>query len=138
MAENIKHQGVIENITGSHVRVRIIQTSACATCSIKGHCTSADTKEKLIDVYISNASEYKVGEEVWVLGTLSMGIQAVLLAFVLPLVLLVVTLFVLMKILGDELLAVGGVVVCLFLYYLLLHLLFKGIWKGKLSFSIQR
>ena len=50
MANTIKHQGIVENINGSHLQVRIIQTSACASCSVKGHCTSADTKEKLVDV----------------------------------------------------------------------------------------
>lgn len=46
MADIIKHQGIVENINGSHVMVRIVQTSACAACSAKGHCASADTKEK--------------------------------------------------------------------------------------------
>ena len=50
MADTIKHQGIVENINGTHLQVRIVQTSACAACSIKGHCTSADAKEKLIDV----------------------------------------------------------------------------------------
>ena len=83
MANTIKHQGVIEHIQGTHIQVRITQTSACASCSIKGHCTSADTKEKIIDVFDNAASQYQVGQEVWVVGTLSMGIQAVLFAFLL-------------------------------------------------------
>ena len=56
MANTIKHQGIVENINGSHLQVRIIQTSACASCSVKGHCTSADTKEKLVDV--ADATSY--------------------------------------------------------------------------------
>ena len=39
MADSIKHQGIVENISGAHLQVRIVQTSACAACSIKGHCT---------------------------------------------------------------------------------------------------
>ena len=50
MADIIKHQGIVENINSSHIKVRIVQTSACAACSAKGHCASADTKEKIIDV----------------------------------------------------------------------------------------
>ncbi|EJX08468.1 Positive regulator of sigma(E), RseC/MucC [gut metagenome] len=83
MANTIKHQGIVENIQGTHMQVRIVQTSACATCSIKGHCTSADTKEKLIDVTETDTSVYQVGDHVWVTGELSMGFMAVLLAFVL-------------------------------------------------------
>jgi len=138
MAKAIKHQGIIENIEGSHIQVRILQTSACASCSIKGHCTSVDVDEKLIDVYTSEADTYKVGESVWVMGALSMGMKAVLLAFVLPLVILVAALFILMNVLEDELLAVAGSIVCLSVYYILLRLLFKSVWKGKFSFYIQR
>lgn len=138
MATTIKHQGIVESINGSHLQVRIVQTSACATCSIKGHCTSADTKEKLIDIHAADASTYKIGEQVWVLGTLTMGMQAVLLAFVLPLIILVIALFVLMHVLEDELTAIAGSVVCLSLYYIVLRLLFKSVWKGKFVFMIER
>lgn len=138
MATTIKHQGVIETIEGSHIQVRILQTSACASCSIKGHCTSVDVDEKLIDIHTSDAHTYKVGESVWVMGALSMGMKAVLLAFVLPLIILVVTLFILMNILKDELLAISGSIVCLSIYYILLNILFKSVWKGKFSFYIQR
>ena len=81
MANTIKHQGIVENINGSHLQVRIIQTSACASCSVKGHCTSADTKEKLVDVADANAASYQPGDRVWVTGELSMGVMAVLFAF---------------------------------------------------------
>lgn len=138
MATTIKHQGVIETIEGSHIQVRILQTSACASCSIKGHCTSVDVDEKLIDIHTSDAHTYQVGESVWVMGALSMGMKAVLLAFVLPLVILVAALFILMDILEDELLAVAGSIVCLSVYYILLRMLFKSVWKGKFSFYIQR
>ena len=73
MANTIKHQGIVENINGSHLQVRIIQTSACASCSVKGHCTSADTKEKLVDVADANAASYQPGDRVWVTGELSNG-----------------------------------------------------------------
>ncbi|MBE6284087.1 MAG: RseC/MucC family positive regulator of sigma(E) [Mediterranea massiliensis] len=138
MATTIKHQGVIETIEDSHIQVRILQTSACASCSIKGHCTSVDVDEKLIDIHTSDAHTYQVGESVWVMGALSMGMKAVLLAFVLPLVILVAALFILMNVLEDELLAVAGSIVCLSVYYILLRLLFKSVWKGKFSFYIQR
>ena len=138
MAKTIKHQGVIENIEGSHIQVRFLQTSACASCSIKGHCTSVDVDEKLIDVYTAEADTYKVGESVWVMGALSMGMKAVLLAFVLPLAILVAALFILMNIQEDELYAVAGSIVCLSAYYIVLRLLCKSVWKGEFTFYLER
>lgn len=122
MANTIRHQGIVENINGSHLQVRIIQTSACATCSIKGHCTSADTKEKLIDVGTSDVDAYHIGDRVWVVGEVSMGMQAVLLAFVIPLFILIAALFVSMAIEPDELKATACALPCLALYYFMLWL----------------
>ena len=64
----IKHLGIVENIQGSHLSVRIVQTSACAACSAKGHCSSADSKDKIIDIIDTAASSYRVGEKVMVIG----------------------------------------------------------------------
>ena len=135
MANTIRHQGIVENIEGSHLQVRIVQTSACATCSIKGHCTSADTKEKLIDIVESGPHTYRQGDRVWVLGELSMGMQAVLLAFVIPLFLIIITLLVGMALFADELKAVFCVVPCLIAYYFALWCN-KDWLRRKFSFSI--
>ena len=86
MTDIIKHRGIVENIEGSHVRVRIVQTSACSACSVKGHCNASESKEKLVDVFDTKASSYRVGEEIMLYGTTSMGMQAVFLAFVFPLI----------------------------------------------------
>ena len=137
MANTIKHQGIVENINGTHLQVRIVQTSACAACSIKGHCTSADAKEKLIDVTCEAAAEtYRPGDRVWVTGQLSMGVMAVLLAFVVPFLVLVVSLFVFMAIWNDELGAALGALFLLVPYYFILWLNKSRLGK-KFSFSIQ-
>ena len=94
MTDIIKHRGIVENIEGSHVRVRIVQTSACSACSVKGHCNASESKEKLIDVFDMKASSYRIGEEVMIYGTTSMGMQAVLLAFGIPFLVLLITLFI--------------------------------------------
>lgn len=122
MANTIRHQGVVESIHGHHVQVRIVQVSACATCSIKGHCTTADTKEKRIDVFTAQTEAYQPGDSVWVVGQLSMGWWAVILAFLIPLVLLVGVLFAAHALTGNDLTAVGATLPVLAAYYLLLWL----------------
>ncbi len=101
MTDIIKHRGIVENIEGSHVRVRIVQTSACSACSVKGHCNASESKEKLIDVFDMKASSYRIGEEVMIYGTTSMGMQAVLLAFGIPFLVLLITLFISMRLTGG-------------------------------------
>ena len=63
MADIIKHRGIVEKINGSHVVVRIVQTSACSACSAKGLCNASESKDKQIDEYAVNPS-YRIGEEV--------------------------------------------------------------------------
>lgn len=136
MTNAIKHQGIVESTTGSCIRVRIIQTSACAACSIKGHCTSADVKEKLIEITNTGESVYQPGDKVWVLGEVSMGAKAVLLAFVLPFIVLVVSLFIFMALWKDELYASFSSLLLLALYYYILWLNRLRI-KKRFSFSIR-
>ena len=128
MADIIKHRGIVENINGSHIQVRIVQTSACSACSIKGHCNASESKDKLIDVFDSNSLSYQKGQEVMVYGTTSMGMKAVLLAFGLPFVVLFVTLYVAIKITDNELYAALISLASLIPYYLIIY-----ICRGKLS-----
>lgn len=136
MADIIKHQGVVENINGSHITVRIVQSSACSTCSAKGHCSSADTKEKLVDVVTDDASSYKPGDRVMVFGELSMGMMAVLLAFVVPFCILIISLFIFMAIRNDELTSALCSLFLLVLYYYILWLN-KARMGKRFSFSIK-
>jgi sigma-E factor negative regulatory protein RseC len=88
MKSIIHHCGVVEKISGHSVYVKIVQQSACAGCHAKSMCMAADSKEKVIEIPDSS-DLYHVNESVIVCGQSSMGMQAVLLAFVLPLLLVV-------------------------------------------------
>lgn len=137
MTDIIKHRGIVENIRGSHIQVRITQTSACSACSVKGHCNASESKEKLVDVYDAKASSYRVGEEVMLYGTTSMGMQAVLLAFGVPFLILLITLFISMRLTdGDELLSAVIALLALIPYYLIIYICRNKLSK-KFSFTLE-
>ena len=131
----IKHLGIVESIQGSHLSVRIVQTSACAACSAKGHCSSADSKDKIIDI-MDTAASWQVGDKVMVVGEMSMGMMAVVLAFVLPFVLLIFSLFLLMAWIENELYAALLSLAVLIPYYFVLWLN-KTRLKQQFSFTIK-
>ena len=135
-SNTIKHLGIVESIQGSHLSVRIVQTSACAACSAKGHCSSADSKDKIIDIIDTAASSYQVGERVMVVGEMSMGMMAVVLAFIIPFVLLIFSLFLFMTLIGNELYAALLSLAILIPYYFILWLN-KTRLKQKFSFTIK-
>lgn len=137
MTDIIKHRGRVEKVEGSHVVVRIVQTSACSACSIKGHCNASESKEKLIDVFEVNAS-YQIGEEVVLLGTTSMGMQAVLLAFGVPLVILIVALGVTIHLTdGNALVSSLVGLLSIVPYYFAIHFN-KDKLKKTFSFTIEK
>ena len=137
MADIIKHRGVVEKIDGSHIVVRIVQTSACSACSAKGLCNASESKEKQIDVYESNPS-YRIGEEVVLCGSTSMGMRAVLLAFGIPVLLLLFALFATMRITdGDALLSAIVALLAVVPYYLVIYLM-KDKMNKTFSFVIEK
>lgn len=129
MVNKIKHLGIVENIDGLRLKVRIVQSSACSACSVRGHCSASEQKEKLIDVYNVDRVACEIGERVMVVGATSMGMKAVLLAFVLPFVLVVATLFVVMRLSGgNEVVSALAGLGILLSFYLIIYMC-----KGRLG-----
>lgn len=136
MAQNISHNGIVENINGKHILVRICQTSACSSCVAKKLCNSSESKEKTIEIYCENTTLYKVGEEVTIVGTIGMGMKAVLWAYVVPLLLLIVALSLAIYFIHSEPLSALIAVGVLFIYYLALYFNRNRLSK-KFSFNIK-
>lgn len=135
MGKIIEHSGIIHQINGKHIRVQITQASACSACHAKGTCTAADMKDKYIDVESTN-SNHQIGDEVTLYGQSSMGLFAVLLAFVLPFLLVLGVLFILNNFMDNEVLAGAIALGALIPYYLILSF-FNTKLQAKLKFYIK-
>ena len=136
MSNKIKHSGVIENIMGDSVQVRIVQTSACAACKVAGYCNASESKEKLVDVYHADTRNLRVGDVVTVTASTQVAAQALLLGFGLPFVVLVAVLIAVLLITGNEGAAALSGLGALVPYYAVLFL-FRNRIRDKLSFSIE-
>jgi sigma-E factor negative regulatory protein RseC len=136
MSNKIKHSGVVENIMGDSIQVRIVQTSACAACKVAGYCNASESKEKLVDVYHADTRHLKVGDVVTVTASTQVAAQALLLGFGLPFVVLVAVLFAVVLITGNEGAAALSGLAALVPYYAVLFL-FRNRIRDKLSFSIE-
>lgn len=124
LKEKIEHRGVVASVEGDHVRVNIVQMAACSGCKARSMCASSESKEKIIDVYETDAEhKYRVGDRVNVCGALSMGKQAVRLAFGVPLLLIVVWMPVALLVLKlNELASAGVMVLILALYFYIIYM----------------
>lgn len=121
MANIISHTGIIDSISHGVVHVRIVQSSACHDCKIASHCSSAESKEKIVDVFTPNASAYNVGQEVTVMAAAMVGAKAVVLAFIIPTALILAVVMGIINFgLSDLTAAISGLL-SLVPYYILLY-----------------
>ncbi len=134
MSESIKHEGIVESVSGGSVHVKIAQASACSACQVKGSCMAADAQEKYIDC---NALEVlQAGDRVVVEVERSLGWLAVLLAFVFPFLLLMLVLCIGNMYLQET--VAGTIALCSLLPYYAVLALFKGRIKKKFRFTARR
>lgn len=137
MSGKIKHSGVVESVEGDCMKVRILQTSACAGCKAASFCNTAEKKEKVIDIYGSKAMNgHKAGDMVVVTAANATGRKAVMLGFGLPLVILVIALAVTYAITHSEPLSALVSIAALVPYYIIIYMLREHL-RRDFSFSID-
>ena len=137
MSNKIKHAGVVDGEEGECVRVRILQSSACSACKVAAHCNASETKEKIIDVMDADASHYQKGDQVMVVADTAVGFRASLYGYLLPLILMVVTLVGVLAATHSEGLAAVSALGILIPYYVLLFLM-RNKLRNRLSFTLER
>ena len=136
MSQKISHAGVIESIEGDSIKVRIVQTSACAACKVAGHCNAAESKVKIVDVVGADATRYQLGQEVVVWASKDVANKALVLGFGLPFLLMIAVLVIVLHVTDNEGAAALSALGSLLLYYGLLWLRRKSIQRG-ISFRIE-
>lgn len=124
----IKHDGIVIAVNGDGtVRVRIVQTSACASCKAKAMCASAESVEKEIDAVSDGL--LAIGDEAEVLVAEKIGWKAIFLAYILPFVVLLGSVLVLNEFMKEEL--AGTIALCAMgVYYIVLGFFKNKIQKG--------
>ena len=153
----IKHDGIVIAVNGDGtIRVRIVQTSACATCQAKSMCASAESKEKeILALFVGEEAkrregerqDIKLGDEVVVMVQQKMGWKAVLLAYVLPFIVMMAVIMLgneAMRLFGDETMGkkgeaiIGTVALCAMGTYYIILGFFKDKIQKEFSFTARK
>ena len=118
----VEQKGIVIKKQENKVVVKIEQKSTCSSCHARGACTSLDKKDKEIEIKSKDTANYNIGDEVIITISTKLGMKAVFIAFVLPLILIVVALFLSIKLftLSQSLSALISLVV-LSAYYFFLY-----------------
>jgi len=136
MDELIRHEGVVTHVEGNTARVSILQASACQACKAQSMCMSADSKQKEMDALM--LEPMSVGDRVEVMVRERLAWRAVMLAYMMPFVLMMMVMMVLLYA-TDWSEAVVGVtsIASIALYYIVLGLFNKRLTRH-FSFTARK
>ena len=93
----IVHEGKIVEMDKESISVEIVNKSACAACHAKGVCGASDEQVRIIvlpQTLATATAGYQVGDSVKLVLSASLGMKAVILAYGLPLLVLLVAILV--------------------------------------------
>ncbi|MBN2485614.1 MAG: SoxR reducing system RseC family protein [Bacteroidales bacterium] len=132
----IGQKGIIEQIVDGTARVNVTNYSACSACKSKESCLMGESKSDIIEASIGDG-QFSVGETVEVFMHKSMGNKAVVLAYILPFLVLFLSLVVFTSAGFSDLYSGILSLSLLVPYYIILYLSRKKLEK-KFSFSLKK
>lgn len=95
-SSRVQHEGIVKSISTQTLEVSIISHSACSGCHAKSACGIADMKEKVITAQRPR-EELRPGDKVIVYASVNNAFYSVLLAYIMPSILIIATIFFLEK-----------------------------------------
>jgi sigma-E factor negative regulatory protein RseC len=138
--ERIEHEGKVIAVDKDYISVEIVNKSACAACHAKAVCGASDESIKVVEVaqdILTLTQDFQVGETVNVVMSAGMGTQAVWFAYVVPLIVLMASVFVFWLCGVSELIMGVGSLGIVALYYLGVYL-FRNKISKIFTFSIEK
>ena len=135
LSSDIKHSGFVKEVKGSSLIVNIINQSACSSCHAQGACSVSDFQDKEIEV-ANVGGFYSPGQEVTVVFKESQGFTALFYGYILPFVLVLLTLIIAVSLSNNEL--TGGLLALAILipYYITLYF-FRHLLKKVFNFEVE-
>ncbi len=132
----IDKRGVIEEISDGKASVIFSNASACVSCDAKGVCELFGPTSRKIVVPV-DCKDFSVGESVDIVMKRSIGMNAAIIAYLIPFILLILALLIGTHLkLGD--LTVGLVCIILLSFYFIGLYFFRHRIKKAFTFIIQK
>ena len=136
MDELIRHEGIVLSTDGTMAHIQIVQSSACSACKAKAMCSSSESQAKEMDALM--LEPMVAGDHVEVEVREHLAWRAVLLAYILPFVVMMVVIAVLELTTGLDEAVVGTLSLCaIALYYIGLSV-FKHRLQKQFTFTARK
>ena len=134
--ETISHEGIVTRITGDELEIKILAQSACAACHAKSACGMGEQAEKILTVPKPKDRDFTLNQKVNVNMAIGQGNKAAVLAYLIPIILLLAVLFVCLGLGVNEGLSALISIVALIPYYIVLYLQ-RDKLKKKFEYTID-
>ena len=121
-AETISHEGIVTKITDDELEIKILAQSACAACHAKSACSMSEQTEKILTVPRPEGQEFQLLQKVNVRMAVGQGNKAAVLAYLIPIILLLAVLFVCLGLGLDDGPSALIAIAALIPYYIMLYL----------------
>ena len=131
-SSRVQHEGIVKSISTQTLEVSIISHSACSGC----HAKIADMKEKVITAQRPR-EELRPGDKVIVYASVNNAFYSVLLAYIMPSILIIATIFFLEKSGSSELYAAISSLILLAGYFIILYFCRNKIAR-KINFTVEK
>lgn len=118
----ISHKGVVTKITDEELEIKILSQSACAACHAKSACGMGEQAEKILTVPRPKSKDFALMQRVNVRMAIGQGNKAAVLAYLIPIILLLAVLFVCLGLGISEGISALLSVIALIPYYIILYL----------------
>ena len=134
--ETISHEGIVTKITDDELEIKIMAQSACAACHAKSACGMGEQAEKILTVPRPKGKDFAINQKVNVKMAIGQGNKAAVLAYLIPILLLLAVLFVCLGLGLNEGIAALISIVALIPYYIVLYLR-RDKLKNRFSYIIE-
>ena len=120
--ETVSHEGIVTKITDDELEIKILAQSACAACHAKSACGMSEQSEKILTVPRPKGRDFALMQKVNVTMGIGQGNKAAVLAYLIPIVLLLAVLFLCLGLGLSEGLSALISIVSLIPYYIILYI----------------
>ena len=134
--ETISHEGIVTKITDDELEIKIVAQSACAACHAKSACGMGEQAEKILTVPRPKDKAFEINQKVNVRMAIGQGNKAAILAYLLPILLLLAVLFTCLGLGLDDGPSALISIAALIPYYIVLYLQ-RDKLKKKFEYSIE-
>ena len=132
----IRQSATVIRVDATQIEVEVCRPEACAACKAKSVCSEGGGQGKRMTL-ANDGQGYQLGEQITLVMRRSAGLKAVVIAYLVPVILVVAALLVFQTVQIKETVAAISTLVLLGLYFLVIQLL-RGRLNRELTIEIEK